>query len=86
MYSLMSTEQIHWKYFVDDNNNNNLYFIKNWYIIMKMYNLSMKTKTQIQKKKILDSSLDWTNQILDIKAHKSFSKTFVTPYLLNQRL
>ena len=23
-----------------NNNNNNLYFIKNWYIIMKMYNLS----------------------------------------------
>ena len=52
---------------------------------MKMYNLSMKTKTQIPKN-ILDSSLDWTNQILDIKAHESFSKTFVTPYLLNQSL
>ena len=44
-------------------NNNNLYFIKNWYIIMKMYNLSMKTKTQIPKN-ILDSSLDWTNNLL----------------------
>ena len=52
---------------------------------MKMYNLSMKTKTQIPKN-ILDSSIDWTNQILDIKAHKSLSKTFVTPYLLNQSL
>ena len=56
-----------------NNKNNNLYFIKNWYIIMKIYNLSMKTKTQIPKN-ILNSSLDWTNQILDIKAHKSFSK------------
>ena len=52
---------------------------------MKMYNLSMKTKIQMPKN-ILDSSLDSTNQILDIKAHKSFSKTFVTPYLLNQSL
>ena len=52
---------------------------------MKMYNLSMKTKIQIPKNK-LDSSLDLANQILDIKAHKSFSKTFVIPYLLNQSL
>ena len=34
---------------------------------MKMYNFSMKTKIQMPKN-ILDSSLDWTNQILDIKA------------------
>ena len=53
---------------------------------MKMYNLSIKTKIQMHSKNILDSSLDWTNQILDIKAHKSFFKTFVTPYLLNQSL
>ena len=32
---------------------------------MKMYNLSIK-KIQIPKN-ILDSSLDWNNQILDIK-------------------
>ena len=33
-------------------------------------------------KNILDSSLDWINQILDIKAHKSFSNAYSTPYLL----
>ena len=47
-----------------------------------MYNLSIKKNP----KNILDSSLDWIYQILDIKAHKSFSNTFVTPYLLNQSL